>query len=799
MSVNNEIREESIKLKVAYRFFENFDCTNIEGDIDFTVTDANIQTGLFTQGERNYYVWAEAKRPHQKDIYKLFAQLILTIGKSEKLRNLIPPKFLAAFNSEKIGFIEYASIHDIFSINDFNWNVAPSNYDTKEFKQLYELVRIILTKDKQPNVFLYDKDEEELKKFIKNNFKKNKSKGFIPIEITKNNFVHVYRRWLDNVKNTIDIDWKIAEKNNILDVDFFFADLFSDGNNTIKSELNALLKRTYYECDRQKNIGLGINAKIIRFKDNQIAHTNFWLKYKRPPKNAYQDYILKRKDLLVPQDIREIKGAYFTPQIWVQKSQEYLADVLGENWQDEYYIWDCCAGTGNMENGLTNKYNVWASTLDQSDVDIMKDRINNGANLLESHIFQFDFLNDKFEDKCPQDLLEILKDEKRRKKLIIYINPPIKEPTSSKTIVNKNSKHIDGVSDSKIKQKYQKLLNQGTKELSTQFLIRIYCEIPNAFIASFCTLKYLLGVNSKEFRQIFKAKLEKMFIVPANTFDNVKGKFPYGFFIWNTQIKNKFESATSDMYDKDGNYVGIKTITANYTLNIKDWLRKYNNKVNPIGYLVRGSADVQNNNTVYVTLSPSQSVLNASNANLITKNNLIVNCVFFSVRRSIKDTWINDRDQYLFPNNNWETDKEFQSDCLVYTLFHEQNHIKSDEGKNHWIPFTEQEVDAKNNFTSHFMTDFIKEKGIEFSDTAKKVLYSGKELYKYYHSKSDSNPNASFYDIRMYFQGLNDKGKMNSNSIDETYSMLLWDLRQKLKKLEKEIIPKIYEYGFLCN
>ena len=38
--------------------------------------------------------------------------------------------------------------------------------------------------------------------------------------------------------------------------------------------------------------------------------------------------MLERQDLLVPAGIREIKGAYFTPQIWVEKSQEYLARAL---------------------------------------------------------------------------------------------------------------------------------------------------------------------------------------------------------------------------------------------------------------------------------------------------------------------------------------------------------------------------------------------------------------------------------------------------------------------------------------
>lgn len=790
-------REEEIKLKIADKFFKDFDCTNVEGDIDFTVADKAIQGNLLTNNEVEYYLWAEAKRPNQKDIYKLFVQLILTIGKSEYLKNLIPPKYLGAFTSEKLGFIEYSAIHDIFFQNDFDWTVKPSNYRTKEFKQLYELIKTLLTKDKQPNVFYFDKDEKELNKFIKSNFKKGKNHGFVQIEVTKNNFVHVYRKWLEEVKNTIDINWEIAKKGNILDVDFFIADLFSENNSTIKGDLNAILKGDCYEFNRQQSSGLGVNALIVHFKDNQVAHTNFWFKYKRPPKNKFQDYILKRKDLLVPQDIREIKGAYFTPQVWVQKSQEYLTNYFGENWQDEYYIWDCCAGTGNMENGLTNKYHIWASTLDKSDVDIMKDRIKNGANLLESHVFQFDFLNDNFEDKCPKELLEILKDEEKRKKLIIYINPPYKETTSSKSISNKGSKHKSNVALSMIKTKYQYILKQGAKELFIQFLTRCYFEIQGAYIANFSTIKALQGLHFKEFRDVFEAKLEKMFIVPASTFDNVTGKFPIGFFIWNTLEKWKFKSVITDVYNADNEFIFTKEIKVTPDLTIKDWLRKYNDKQNPIAYLVRGSSDVQNNNIVHITLSPSKSVLAASNANYITQNNLIPNCIFLSIRKVIQDSWINDRDQYLYPNELWVLDEIFQTNCLVYSLFN--NDIKSSEGKNNWIPYTEQDVDAKNCFESHFMTDYIKENNIEFSEEAKQVLNAGKELYKYYHSKDDSNPNASFYDIRMYFQGLNDKGKMNSRSSDDTYTELLQNLRQDIKKLEGKIIPKIYEYGFLSK
>lgn len=115
---------------------------------------------------------------------------------------------------------------------------------------------------------------------------------------------------------------------------------------------------------------------------------------------------------------------------------------MGEDWQDEYYIWDCAAGTGNLLAGLTNKYHIFASTLDQSDVNAMHERIENGALLLHDYVFQFDFLNDEFSPiskggKLPDDLYNIITDEEKRKKLVMYINPPYAESGSTKKEMQK--------------------------------------------------------------------------------------------------------------------------------------------------------------------------------------------------------------------------------------------------------------------------------------------------------------------------------------------------------------------------
>ena len=70
-------------------------------------------------------------------------------------------------------------------------------------------------------------------------------------------------------------------------------------------------------------------------------------------------------------------------------------------------------------------------------------------------------------------------------------------------------------------------------------------------------------------------------------------------------------------------------------------------------------------------------------------------------------------------------------------------------------------------------------------------------MWKYYNSFNATIANASLYDIREFFQGRNEKGRMNSKSNDEKYTELISDLRNKLNVLADNIKPKIYEYEFL--
>lgn len=553
---NLYIKEEELKNKVAHDYFPDYDCTQIIGNIDICIAIPQEEDELAFETES--LLWAEAKNGNKKDIYESFVQLILTIGKARTFDDYLPPKFIGAFDAEKIAFLPYNNIIDIFYQNDFNWNVTPSDHDTKEFRQLYEKVRGDIERGMLP--FRFGADDKELRSFIKKNFLLGR-KGVSAIRINKNNFTHIYQKWLSEVKPTIAIDWDIAKKEGLIDADFYLADILSEHDISLREKLFVLLREDRYVYNIQRKMTGAMSFESVDFNDNQVSHTQFWNRYDRPPRREYWDYIVARRDLLVPQDVRERKGSFFTPKRWVELSQQYLAAELGEDWQDEYYVWDCAAGTGNLLNGLTNKYNLWASTLDAQDVKAMHDLIGaNKLNLLERHVFQFDFLNDSF-DKLPKPLREIINDEERRKKLVIYINPPYAEAATVRQKTGTGTNKANVARNNSVYSKYKTLMGGAVNELFAQFFIRIYNEIPSSVLAEFSTLKILQAPNFRDFRNIFRAKLGRNFLVPADTFDNVKGKFPIGFFIWHTDERKKFLDINTDVYDRHGHFMGIRDYT----------------------------------------------------------------------------------------------------------------------------------------------------------------------------------------------------------------------------------------------
>ena len=189
----------------------------------------------------------------------------------------------------------------------------------------------------------------------------------------------------------------------------------------------------------------------------------------------------------------------------------------------------------------------------------------------------------------------------------------------------------------------------------------------------------------------------------------------------------------------------------------------------------------------------------------VNAENLWQAAIVFSVRRLIKPTWLNDRDQFLQPTAPL-TD-EFKNDCLIWMLFNGSNltagtaDLEWNDKKwslvNHFIPYTEDEVGAPERFESDFMVRYLADK--KLSAEARAVLAAGRALWQAYFSHTDvravrdelklNRPDVGWYQIRNALKARNASGDfapVNFGAFEDAYRTLGDKLR-----------PQVFELGFL--
>jgi hypothetical protein len=199
------------------------------------------------------------------------------------------------------------------------------------------------------------------------------------------------------------------------------------------------------------------------------------------------------------------------------------------------------------------------------------------------------------------------------------------------------------------------------------------------------------------------------------------------------------------------------------------------------------------------------SVYGGGNGFYITPENLWKAVVVFSVRRQIKPTWLNDRDQFLQPTV--PLSQEFKDDCLIWMLFNRCQRTASADGLewdgrtwsivNYFIPFTETEVGADGRFESDFMVQYLAGKTLSTESLA--VLNAGRELWREYFSKTDvhtvreefklNRPDVGWYQIRNALKRRNDAGD------DKFVDFGVFELAYKT--LSEKLAPMVFELGFL--
>ncbi len=279
MPYDPTIREEELKNRVAADVFGDFDCARILGAVDFCVSARGGPGAVRAAGtadatervppEPESLLWAEAKAGVRDDFAPLFAQLVLTLGKARTFDDHLPPPFLGAFDRERIAFVPYHEVVDIFYQNDFNWNVAPSDPSTREFRLVLDRIRPLL--DASLRVFRFAEDAAELAAFVRKAFRAGSGGPSASLSVTRNNFVFIYQKWARDVKPSIAVNWEGAKRRGLLDADFFLADLLSKDGATLVEKLYVVLRGDHYDLDRTLDeMGLLV-SKRAEFNDGQKA------------------------------------------------------------------------------------------------------------------------------------------------------------------------------------------------------------------------------------------------------------------------------------------------------------------------------------------------------------------------------------------------------------------------------------------------------------------------------------------------------------------------------------------------
>lgn len=761
-------------------------------------------------------VWFEAKFGSKKSLYEMFTQLLFYIHRALKDGERIPP-FLCVVDSVKAAIMKTDVALPLLQDKNvkIKWGKSASDVTRDALDMVSQYIGTHFVS------FNIETHEQEFIDTLRNAIDKGE---IIRTQITPDNLKQVFDKWVEmvgkEIVNAQPEDYAVL----------FFADVMSDGKTSTHDALPAEL---LHRGDKPVFLFKGKTYELGSLE----GYSRFWAIYHRPPKEEYRSYLLERRDSLIPVDERTFKGAYYTPLPVVDKAYDLLEKTLGANWQRDYYVWDMCCGVGNLEAKHGNHRHLFMSTLDEEDVNIMKAaKICVGAER-----FQYDYLNDditesgeidyKLTDKIPQSLRDVIRDANEgKKKLLVLINPPYAEVGSAFNSSSKENTAKTGINKTRFGQLGMKKYGKASNELFTQFVARIAKEIPNATLAMFSKMKYVSSQTMEQFRFAWNAKYLDGFVVHSKSFEGLKGDFPIGFLIWETQNKDVGfpDEISCEILDRRCLPIGEKKFYSvaneNYLAN---WVNRpapnaieiipLKNAISPatrttdlrckfwstgaVGYMRVNSNDMQQANDT----SLFSSGYSGGHGYYVNAENLSVLSVVFAVRKVLVHTWMNDIDQFLQPNG--DLSEEFKNDCLVYMLFNGSNLTASANGLewngrqwnivNHFIPFTETEVGAPNRFESDFMVRYME--GKIFSPEAQAVLDEGKKIWHAYFKQSFNHrireefklnrSDVGWYQIRMALKAQNETGNaipVNFESFETAY-----------KNLSEKLRPQVYTYGFL--
>ena len=738
----------------------------------------------------------------KSDQIKVLAQTVYYIKKFELAGIMLPTTVFVGDKNEC--FVIHSN--DLFKYlsMDLDWSTAPSN----AHKNLVLVNEMMLDENINPHIFSIHNIDECIGKL------KDLTNGVTRlIPITPHNITEVFSYFEKNVlgKHSLNTN-KLAN---------LFVQILI---NTDDNYLHPVKKR-------KTIVTKSFNEVPVKTRE---SFTSFFSHFANEYSPTQKEDLTAVVDRLIQDVTRRKQGEFFTPTIWVDKAHEYIASVYGDDWKEKYVVWDPAWGTGNLTRDYKFK-ELYVSTLNYSDIQTANQMGYNP----EAVKFQFDFLNDDY-DFLPKGLRDAIESGKE---LIVLMNPPYMKSTPNKGNIT------IGISETIIgKEMNNKKMGIASSQLSSQFLYRLIKlkeKNNNINIAIFNKPNFMTSDGFKQLRLNFLKSFGYVagFLFNASHFSDTANSWGVSFSIWDNltnDVKNCFlhdilglgidykitEIEKKILYNCDGlvkanNIFDIK-IKNNTTLPpIKSYLtidigKTKMGSTDAIGYINNHSNNLMQQNVVFL----GSSVISANGNKTINKNNFTKVISLFSGRKIVLQNWINDKDEYLSPNEEHEQYEQFTNDSVVYSLFNNS----SQQSSLREVEYKDQLWDIKNEFfwlsKEEMMnlandinyTELYNDARADNNRYVHNLLFGEENIYEQISPDAklvlDKATELTRMSMTMRSHFADDHNHLNSWDAGYAQLKLVWkeyfpeefkEFRQLYKNLEDRMRPLVYELGFLLK